>query len=129
VERVEVTYLDTHVVVWLYDGEVGKLSRAAADKLQSDDLVISPIVLLELQYLHEIRRVRPAVSTIINQVSRDIGLSVNPTPFAVVVEHALNERWVRDPFDRLIVAHANANEAALITKDKQIRRHYRRAIW
>ena len=26
VERNEVTYLDTHVVVWLYDGEVRKLS-------------------------------------------------------------------------------------------------------
>ena len=38
-------------------------------------------------------------------------------------------KWVRDPFDRLIVAQAIANEAPLVTKDEKIRRHYRRAVW
>jgi len=50
-------------------------------------------------------------------------------PFYQVVEHALKEKWSRDPFDRLIVAHAKAGNAPLISKDENIRRHYRRAIW
>jgi len=30
------------------------------------------------------------------------------------------KKWSRDPFDRLIVAHAKAGDAALITKDENI---------
>jgi PIN domain nuclease of toxin-antitoxin system len=41
----------------------------------------------------------------------------------------MHQKWVRDPFDRLIVAQASANDAPLITKDEKIRRHYKRAIW
>jgi PIN domain nuclease of toxin-antitoxin system len=33
-----------------------KLSRAAPDRVQSDALFISPAVILELQFLYEIRR-------------------------------------------------------------------------
>jgi PIN domain nuclease of toxin-antitoxin system len=129
VERNEVTYLDTHIVVWLYDGEVSKLTKAAIDRIQEDELFVSPAVVLELQLLHEIKRVRPTAMRIIDQLSTDVGVSVCQLPFAAVVEHALAEKWVRDPFDRLIVAHAAANEAPLITKDEKIRRHYRRSIW
>jgi PIN domain nuclease of toxin-antitoxin system len=49
--------------------------------------------------------------------------------FAAVVENALQQKWIRDPFDRLIVAQASTNEAPLVTKDEKIRRHYRRAVW
>ena len=46
-----------------------------------------------------------------------------------MVEQALLQKWIRDPFDRLIVAHAAANDAPLITRDEKIRRHYKRAVW
>ena len=123
------TYLDTHVVVWLYTGDSGKLSAAAVDQIQNDDLFVSPAVILELEFLHEIRRGKAPASKLIAQLSRDIGLRVCELTFAAVVEHALDQKWVRDPFDRLIVAQAITNEAPLVTKDEKIRRHYRRAIW
>ena len=44
-------YLDTHVVVWLYAGETSKLSQAAEELINTNDLLISPIVLLEMNYL------------------------------------------------------------------------------
>jgi PIN domain nuclease of toxin-antitoxin system len=59
----------------------------------------------------------------------DIGLEVCQLQFQSVVDSALNQSWIRDPFDRLIVAHAAANDAPLITKDQKIRRHYKRAVW
>jgi PIN domain nuclease of toxin-antitoxin system len=46
-----------------------------------------------------------------------------------VVRHALKENWGRDPFDRLIVGNAKANDATLVTKDEKIRRYYPQAIW
>jgi PIN domain nuclease of toxin-antitoxin system len=41
----------------------------------------------------------------------------------------LGHRWTRDPFDRIIVAHADVVSAPLLTKDQAIRRNYRRAFW
>jgi PIN domain nuclease of toxin-antitoxin system len=124
-----VIYLDTHVVTWLYAGEFEKLSKAAAKGIHGDAIFISPIVILELQYLYDIGRAREPAPRVLETLSRDIGLSVCDLPFAAVVEQALHQKWVRDPFDRLIVAHAAANDAPLITKDEKIRRHYKRAIW
>jgi PIN domain nuclease of toxin-antitoxin system len=124
-----VTYLDTHAVVWLYEGMVGKFSSAVLDRLHSDSLFVSPAVILELQFLHEIRRLTRTGPGIVAALSDDIGLQVCRLEFQSVVDRALDQSWIRDPFDRLIVAHAAANDAGLITKDEEIRRHYKRAIW
>ena len=123
------TYLDTHVVVWLYDGKREKLSPAAAERIQGDSLLISPAVMLELELLHEIHRLTRTSQTIVGSLQEEIGLSICDVPFPEVVESAVHQKWVRDPFDRLIVAQASANDAVLITKDEKIRRHYKRAVW
>jgi len=124
-----VIYLDTHVVAWLYAGEFDKLSKAATKGIHGDAPFVSPIVILELQYLFDIGRASEPAPKVLETLSRDLGLTVCDLPFGVVVEHALNAKWVRDPFDRLIVAHAAANDAPLITRDEKIRRHYKRAVW
>jgi PIN domain nuclease of toxin-antitoxin system len=123
-----VTYLDTHVVVWLYEG-AGKLSRSALERVQNDVLFISPAVILELQFLYEIRRLSLTGPKLVAALADDIGLGVCQLEFQSVVDSALNQSWIRDPFDRLIVAHAAAKDAPLITKDEKIRRHYKRAVW
>jgi PIN domain nuclease of toxin-antitoxin system len=129
VERNEVTYLDTHVVAWLYAGEFDKLSKAATKGIHDDLPFISPIVILELQYLYDIGRARAPAPKVVETLAEDIGLAVCDLSFATVVQQALHQKWVRDPFDRLIVAQAAANDAPLITRDEKIRRHYKRAIW
>jgi PIN domain nuclease of toxin-antitoxin system len=129
VERIEVTYLDTHVVVWLYRGDAGRLSEAARARVDADDLLVSPAAILELEYLNEIERLKPPAMTVIRALSQEIGIQVCELPFLTIVSQALKEKWVRDPFDRLIVAHARAKDAQLITKDERIQRHYSRAVW
>jgi PIN domain nuclease of toxin-antitoxin system len=124
-----VTYLDTHAVVWLYEGMKDRLSRAAMERIRSDALFISPAVILEIQFLHEIHRVTRTGPSMVAALSEDIGLQVCPLEFQSVVDSALSQSWIRDPFDRLIVAHAAASDAPLITKDEKIRRHYKRAVW
>jgi PIN domain nuclease of toxin-antitoxin system len=130
VERTEVTYLDTCVVVWLFGGETEKLSKAAAEGIRdAEELLVSPAVVLELQFLHDIKRARAAALKVVGRLATDIGLAICRLPFADVVERALDQAWTRDPFDRLIVAHARANDAPLITRDARIRRNYPRSIW
>jgi len=123
-------YLDTCVVVWLFGGETHKLSQAAIDGIREEqEILVSPAVVLELQLLHDIKRARTKAMKVIERLSADLGLAICRLPFASVVEHAIDLAWTRDPFDRLIVAHARANDAALVTKDARIRQHYRRSIW
>ena len=123
------TYLDTHVVIWLYAGQVAKLSATARGQIDQDDLLISPTVLLKLQYLKEIGRLKTSSSKILSALEKDIGLRACDLAFSEVVEAALDLRWVRDPFDRLIVGQAKANDAPLVTKDEKVLANYKRAIW
>jgi PIN domain nuclease of toxin-antitoxin system len=125
-----VTYLDTHAVIWLREGEDTLFSRLAKAFIEAEtDLVVSPMVLLELENLHEIGRVKPSARQVMEDLGAEVGLRVCTYPFGLIVEKALDEKWTRDPFDRIIVAHARARNAALITKDEKIRRHYSRAVW
>ncbi len=87
------------------------------------------MAVLELELLHEIGRIEPPASKVIEVLSAEIGLRVCDLPFWVIVQHALQEKWSRDPFDRLIVANARAADATLVTKDARILRHYSRAVW
>jgi PIN domain nuclease of toxin-antitoxin system len=122
-------YLDTHVVIWVYEGDAQKLSAEASFALDNSELVVSPAVVLELELLHEIGRMQIPSQKMISTLESQIDLAVCTLPFHDVANQALHEKWARDPFDRLIVANAKAAGAPLITKDDRIRKHYRRAIW
>ena len=106
-----------------------RLSSAAKEQIGEDELFTSPAAVLELQLLHEIKRPKAAATRVVERLSAEIGLKVCQLPFASVMERALHQSWTRDPFDRLVVAHASANDAALVSKDADIRRHYKRSIW
>lgn len=122
-------YLDTHVLVRLYLGEVDKLSEPARNAIESEDLFTSPAAVLELELLHEIGRLEPSAARVIHVLEQDLGLRICDLAFRTVANQALQERWTRDPFDRLIVANSKANNAPLVTKDDKIRRNYSSAIW
>lgn len=123
------TYLDTHAVVWLYQGDVERFSEPARRQMESDELRVSPAVVLELEYLREVEKLKVPAKRILQTLSEEIGLTVCDLPFAQVVDCACGEKWIRDPFDRLIVGQAKANNAALITKDEAIRRKYPLSVW
>lgn len=123
-------YLDTHVVVWLAEENLHRLSGDALHAVNEYDLLVSPIVLVELAFLSEIRRIVRDPQAILRQLRIQLGLQICQHPFPEIAEAALDGKWTREPFDRLITAHAKANGySPLITADEQIRRNYSRAIW
>ena len=118
-------FLDTHVVVWLYQGRTDLLSKRAKKIIEKeDDIYISPIVLLELQYLFEIGKIIKPAKVVIEALVEDIGLEIAEDSFDGVVEQSLSENWTRDPFDRIIAAQARKNTALLISKDRLILENY-----
>lgn len=123
-------YIDTHVVVWLCEGLVEKLSPAASAAIESSDVEISPMVLVELEYLFEIKRIVKAPLALIDQLQTLIGLKVSDHPFPAVAHAASFETWTRDPFDRIIVAQARSDGfSGLVTSDEKIRENYSKTVW
>ena len=122
-------YLDTHVVAWIFAGRIDLLPSSVRDLLDEHDLLISPAVELELQYLYEIGRTAKPARQVIEALGRDVGLEVCDLPFPRVVEVALDQSWTRDPFDRLIVSQALLRQAPLVTRDQPIRDNYPAATW
>ena len=128
--RQPVSCLDTHVVAWLYDGLVAKLSLAARQAIEQSPLLFSPMVELELQYLYEIGRLALPADTLLNTLQEDIGLQPADAPLPSIIAMAKTVTWTRDVFDRVIVATTMViREARLITKDATIRHHSPVALW
>jgi PIN domain nuclease of toxin-antitoxin system len=125
-----VAYLDTHVAVWLHASAQAKISREARRVMESHDLLISPMVQLELAMLRQIGRLLHTPERVISGMQSRLGVAVCQLPFALIAAQAAENSWTRDPFDSLIVAQAQANQnARLITADERILEHYSQAIW
>jgi len=125
-----ISYLDTHAVVFLHAGDVSRISAKAQNQIENTDLLISPMVLLELEMLYDKGTIRYPSSQILADLTQQIGLSVCQLPFAQVVRSATTIKWTREPGDLLIVANAMAhNFAPLVTKDERIQSNYSNAIW
>lgn len=122
-------YLDTHVVVWAYAGEIERFPASVCSRIEESDLLISPFVLLELKYLHEIERLTVEPGVIYENLASTIGLTVCDLPLIRVISEAMPQTWTRDPFDRIITATATARDAVLLTKDETILAHYPKAFW
>lgn len=60
---------------------------------------------------------------------QEIGIEVTDGSIAELGQAAGDLSWTRDPFDRLISAHAIVANAPLITADETIREHLPLAIW
>lgn len=122
-------YLDTHVAAWLFAGRVDLFPTAVQTLLDENELRISPIVVLELQYLYEIQRTSEPAQVVVETLEDVVGLKICDQPFPPIIGAALDQSWTRDPFDRILVAHAALRESPLVTRDRNIRDHYPPAVW
>lgn len=123
------TYLDTHVAVWLYNGETDRFPSEARSLLEAGDLTLSPAAVLEMQYLYEAGRILVKAPQIVEYLQSMLDVRVSGMRFDRVVVEAIEQEWTRDPFDRLIAAQAKVSDAPLVTKDGIIHENYEKAIW
>jgi PIN domain nuclease of toxin-antitoxin system len=122
-------YLDTNIILRLASNTLTDISQQACDVLENtDELFISPMVELELEYLYEIKRINKKPDFILNYLKKSLGLTHCEKSFIEVIKIARTLNWTRDPFDRLITAQAATDQATLITTDQKILKHYKAAI-
>lgn len=122
-------YLDTHVVAWMFAGRTDLIPAAVRTLIDENDVLISPAVKLELQYLFEVKRTAEPALTVLQALEREVGIKVCDLPFSEVAEIAVAQSWTRDPFDRLIASQAMLRGVPLVTRDQNIRDHYAQAFW
>jgi PIN domain nuclease of toxin-antitoxin system len=107
-----VILLDTNALIWLEQGHPrGRALARAAGRLH-----ISPASLLELQFLEEVGRIRLKRGTL-RAIAGDDRWVLDEPPSAAWFLEAAALGWTRDPFDRLLVAHAQVRGWRLATGD------------
>ena len=111
--------LDTSALLWL---ETGHARARPLTKLRTR-LFLSPASLLELQFLLELGRVRLRGVGSSRDLADDDRWTVDEPPARAWFEEAIAVPWTRDPFDRLIVAHASARQWKLATADTRMLEH------
>jgi len=106
-----------------------RLPAPARALIDEHEPYFSPIAALELTYLHEIGRARDSLATMLAALRRDMGLEVADASLAELAQAAADLSWTRDPFDRLIAAHAIVASSPLITADETILENLPLATW
>lgn len=48
-----ISYLDTNIAIFLHSGDAARLTQRATAQIESADLLVSAMVILELEMLHE----------------------------------------------------------------------------
>jgi len=104
--------LDTNALIWLEQGH----ARSRALRRSDRPLYVSPASMLELQFLIEAGRIRLREGTLEHLVEDDRWLLDDP-PAAAWFSRAIEMSSTRDPFDRLLVAHARYRGWRLATAD------------
>jgi len=69
-------YLDTQVAIWLAEANLAKISPKALSLIQVGEVRISPMAVVELHYLYEIRRIIVSPQDILVKLNAEIGLTV-----------------------------------------------------
>ncbi len=115
--------LDTHFLIWV-TLESKKLERF---RWLGKYLPwgVSPVSLLELQYLAEIGRLRVRLQEFTEALEQDQRFLIDEPPLLPVVRQAFDLNWTRDPFDRLLAAHSTFRRIPLCTVDREIVANHR----
>src|SRR6266571_4357524 len=107
-----VILLDTNALIWVEQGR-GRVRSLVRSHRR---LYVSPANLLELQFLIEAGRIRLRRGNV-SELAEDERWTLDDPPAASWFAATLDLDWTRDPFDRLLVAHARLRGWRLATSD------------
>ena len=123
--------LDTHALIWWFEGAAGLSKRASSIIASPGNLIlISAAVGWELAIKVNLGRFN--TPTLVQELSRIVereGFAELPISLEHAVRAGLLPLHHRDPFDRLLVAQAQAMGASILSADRALDAYDVRRIW
>jgi PIN domain nuclease of toxin-antitoxin system len=123
--------LDTHAVIWWFEGATGLSKRASLIIASPSNLIlISAAVGWELAIKVNIGKFNtPSLVQELSQLVGREGFAELPISLEHAVRAGLLPLHHRDPFDRLLVAQAQARGAPILSADRALDAYDVRRIW
>lgn len=121
--------LDTHAILWWFMDD-GRLSRAAGAALDdpANELFASAVAAYEIVYKQGLGRLAPLPDGLPRRLQR-AGIAVIP----LSLDHALAAAALpgphRDPWDRIMIAQAQAERLSVVTVDHVFSDHGIPVLW
>jgi PIN domain nuclease of toxin-antitoxin system len=122
-------FLDTHILIWLYQRDGSKFSAKNRETLDISNLYMPVISFLEIQFLKEIKRITFSADELLDELRIDLPINITEANAITLIRKAVEFNWTRDPFDRLIIAETVLYNAKLLTKDSNILSNFHDAVW
>jgi PIN domain nuclease of toxin-antitoxin system len=120
--------LDTHTALWFAE-DSPKLTAASIRAIEDpkNEILISAVVPWEIAIKRALGKLETSDEYL--RVLRDAGAGELPVtiPHAQAVEHLPQHHG--DPFDRLLIAQAQVENAAIVTDDSRIRKYDVATVW
>jgi len=111
-------FVDTHLLVWrlIEPRRLSKMEKGLFSDSHAEFL-IPTVVLLEIQYLTEIKRIEIDMDEALAAIQEDPSFQLAPFDETAML-HAFRLTTTRDPFDRMILAQALASSTKILTRDR-----------
>ncbi len=120
--------LDTHALLWWMTND-RRLSRRARDAIAKSDVLVSVVSAWEIEIKRGLGRIEVDTHGVLDEVTGTTGfawLEIGPAHVAALADLPPLHR---DPFDRMLVAQAQLEHVALISRDRDVRRYEVETIW
>ncbi|MCI5162656.1 MAG: type II toxin-antitoxin system VapC family toxin [Candidatus Electrothrix sp. AX5] len=123
---------DTHAFIW-WDSNISRLSPEALQLCQNQEniILLSTVSIWEMQIKHQLGKLKLnlPLNDIVEAQQKTNGIEILP----VIPPHvfALDSLPLhhKDPFDRLLIAQANVEEAVLLSCDSAVQQYPVEVVW
>jgi len=123
--------LDTHALIWWFSDE-SKLSRRASSMIanQNNIVLVSAAIAWELAIKVNLGKFDAlSLTTELPRYAEEEGFKELPISMEQAVRAGLLPLHHRDPFDRLLVAQAQALNAPILSADKVLDQYDVKRVW
>jgi PIN domain nuclease of toxin-antitoxin system len=120
--------LDTHALIWALEGSA-QLSKTARDVIEdgANEVLVSVVSAWEIAIKKSLGRLK--VPDDLVSATDKAGFLRRPLGFAEVKRLESLPAHHSDPFDRVLVAQAMEEGAAIVTRDRNIARYRVSIVW
>jgi PIN domain nuclease of toxin-antitoxin system len=123
---------DTHAFIW-WDSNPERLSSKVMTACNDPDnlLILSVVSVWEMQIKFKLGKLtfQTPLKTTIQEHQKNNNLNVLPVTLTHVLELDSLPLHHKDPFDRLLVAQAVAEDAVLLSRDPAISKYVANVMW